>query len=163
MAELTIEGLDAVQRLLAGLSGPGLNRTLQKAAIKIGEVAQRQFERNPGPSNSPVIWASEKQKRWYYWMRAKAGLDLKYDRNTDQMSQKLLQSWETVPWGDSDAITGTRVTYAPYVVGEKDQQPQHKATGWTTEADVVNDLKSRNVVERIVVAELDDYIKGLKP
>lgn len=162
MAELTIDGLDAIQRLLAGLSGPGLEKTLQRAALKIALEAKRKIASYPGPSSSPVKWASEKSRRYYFAMRRKAGLDAKYTRISDPMSQKLRQSWAVEPWGDTGAVVGTRVTYAPYVVGEKDQQPQHKATGWKTEADVVNDLKSRNVVERITVAELDSYIKGMK-
>ncbi len=163
MATIEIVGLEAVQKLLAGLSGPGVDKALQKAAIKIGEVAQRQFERNPGPANSPVIWASEKQKRWYFWHRAQMGYDPKYVRTTDPESEDLLHSWETKPWGDASAIVGTNVPYAPYVVSAADQTKQHKATGWRTEKDVIDDLESRNVVERIVVAELVSYVGGLKP
>jgi hypothetical protein len=163
MAELTIEGLDAVQRLLAGLSGPGLDRTLQKAALGIAREAKVKLTTPPGPSNSPVIWASDAQRRAYFAKRGEKHLDPKYARISDPWSEKLEQSWVAVPWGDSGAIVGTKVPYAPYVMSKDNQQPQHKATGWTTEADVVDDLKSRNVVERIAVAELDDYIKGLKP
>ena len=163
MATVEIEGLEAVQKMLAGLSGPGVDKALQRAAKKIGEEAKNKLMQYPGPSNSPVKWASKKQRAWYFAMRNKAGLDAKYTRISDPMSQKLRQSWAVKAWGDASAIVGTRVTYAPYVQGEDDQSPQHAATGWETEADAVKDLESRNVVERITVAELDSYIKGLKP
>jgi hypothetical protein len=162
MATIEIDGFDAVQRLLDGLSGRGIEQVMQSAALKIAQEARNRIMRYPGPSNSPVKWASRKQQMWYFAMRRKRGLDAKYTRISDPMSQKLRQSWAVEKAGSTGAVVGTRVTYAPYVQGQDDQQPQHKATGWETEKDAVENLKARNVVERIVMAELDSYVKGLK-
>jgi hypothetical protein len=166
MATIEIDGFDAVQRLLAGLSGRGIEKVMQGAAIKIGEKLRLRLRIYPGPSNSPVLWMNDDQRKAYFASRynkeTKTRLSDKYTRLKDKMSQKLKDSWEVVPWGDSGAIVGTRVTYAPYVQGEANRQPQHMATGWETEYDAIQNLKSRNVVERVVMAELDSYVKGLK-
>jgi len=167
MAELTIEGLDAVQRLLAGLAkGPDLNKALQNAALDIAREAQNKLQEYPGPPHSPVLWKNDDQRKAYFASRynkaTKTRLPDQYTRYYDPTSQDLQHSWEAKPWGDRSAIVGTKVSYAPNVQGEAKQQPQHYATGWKTEYDAVENLKSRNVVERIVVAELDSYIKGLK-
>jgi hypothetical protein len=162
VATVEIDGFEEVQRLLAGLSGSGIEKAMQGAAFKIAQEAQTKLMHYPGLSNSPVKWASAKQRGWYFAMRRKRGLPAEYTRISDPMSQKLRQSWAVEKVGDTGAVVGTRVTYAPYVQGEDDQQPQHKATGWKTEKDAVEDLKARSVVERVVLAELDSYIKGMK-
>jgi len=62
MATIEIDGFDAVQRLLDGLSGRGIEQVMQSAALKIAQEARNRIMRYPGPSNSPVKWASRKQQ-----------------------------------------------------------------------------------------------------
>lgn len=78
---------------------------------------------------------TDKQRK-YFFFALKAGLiDVPYRRGMSPSSQRLSQRWDVQRSGLTVEV-GTNVTYAPYVVGEK-QSMYHKVTGWRTVEDVV--------------------------
>lgn len=146
MIEFTIEGIET----LAARLGVDLKPALKAATFAVGEHLRGKIAKYPGPSSSPVKWSSLKQKRWYFAMRAAAGLPLKYTRQSDPGSQRLGPSWATEHYGETDAKVGTHATYAKWVQSSEMQWGQHKATGWVTDAEAVEQLKRDNVIEPIV-------------
>ena len=147
--ELSLEGLEA---LLAKL-GADIAPQLQATAMVLGQSLARTLGDAPGPSNSPVIWASPKQRAFYFAMRRKAGLPAQYTRTSDAMSQKYEQGWAVRADGDTDAIVGNAAMgYAKYVGSVTYQTEQHRATGWKTDKTAVQELRDSGVVEEQVAA-----------
>ena len=124
---------DAV--IASSLSPDAWQKAAQVASIATAKELEAEARPYPGPANSPVIWASEKQRKYYFAMRRAQGLPLAYTRQSDSMSERLLESWAVEPYGTTGALLKNSATYAPYVIGE-DQQPQHAMTGWRKLTDV---------------------------
>jgi hypothetical protein len=103
----------------------------------------------PGASNSPVIWASEKQRRYYFWLRRSRGLDLRYSRGSDAMSQQLSKSWTISHLGQTDALVDNKASYGPFVQSAEFQSAQHKATGWITDEKGIDNVQRSGDVERV--------------
>lgn len=147
---ITITGLSEA---LASL-GAYKATVVDDIAYAVGKIVEGRVAVAPGPAHKPVIWASAKQRRWWFWHRRKQELPLEYTRNSDAESQRLEASWATRrAW--PGAIVGTRVTYAPWVQSATQtenggpQTAQHKATGWITDAAAVEQTERSGDVQRI--------------
>jgi len=164
MTEIDSSELTAVQRAMSQLTGPLLSKFKTRVTYYIG-VAIKGAIQPYKPQHRPVIWPSEKARRYYFAMRRKAGLPMKYTRGSDPMSQRLQQSW-TVARGNEEATVGNRATYAPYVASEQYQTEQHKATGFTTDAQAWEKVQRSGVVDKIVQAHLkaviNEAFRGLR-
>ena len=156
---VTFQTLDDMTRALGQLTGPGLEAVSQRSSLQIGHELINRLQRYPTRKSDKVVWASRKQQMWYHAMRREAGLDLRYKRISDPMSQKLRQSWGSQKYGRTGAIIGNRATYAHFVQSQELQQPMHEATGWETDVDAVEYLEKRNLIPRIVVGNIDKYVK----
>lgn len=117
------------------------------ATRAIAEALKGYLAKYPGPVHKPIHWASFRQRTAYIAQRRAAGLG-PYVRNSDPFSQRLGPSWATANRGQ-DAVVGTRVTYAPWVQSEAQQQPMHKATGWVTDKQAIDQAKQERVAERV--------------
>ena len=117
------------------------------ATRAIAEALKGYLAKYPGPVKKPIQWASPAQRTWYINARKAAGLG-PYRRNSDPWSQRLGPSWATANRG-MDAVVGTRVTYAPWVQSDKQQQPMHKATGWVTDKQAIDKAREERVAERV--------------
>lgn len=117
------------------------------ATRAIAEALKGYLATYPGPVHKPIQWASMRQKVWYTNARKQAGLG-PYRRQSDPWSQRLGPSWATANRG-MDAVVGTRVTYAPWVQSDKQQQPMHKATGWVTDKQAIEKAREERVAERV--------------
>jgi hypothetical protein len=116
-------------------------RAAQVASIATAKELEAEARPYPGPVVSPVTWESEKQRRFYFAQRREMGLPPGYTRQSDPMSERLLESWVVEPYGELGAILKNSATYAPYVIGD-DQQQQHALTGWQKLTDVANEFFS---------------------
>jgi len=143
---LRIEGLDQLRRKL----GRGVEPAISVATLAIGKEVKTEIARGPGPSHSPVIWASEKQRRWYFRWRRKKDLPLKYTRLSDPMSQQLEHKWGVAKYGQIGAKVFTGVRYAPWVQSKERQTAQHKATGWRTDEQAIKRVVDSGAVQRIL-------------
>ena len=126
---LELKGFAELERKL----GKSIAPKISAFTFGVGELVRAAIAKAPGPSRSPVLWASEKQRRWYFATRHKRGLSFKYTRESDSMSQRMVASWATEHRGSMDAVVGTKATYAGYVQSDAKQSAQHKATGWITD------------------------------
>ena len=143
---IEVRGLDAVQRKL----GVDLQPAMRMATRAIAEIVRGKLATYPGPPRYPLRWASLKQKRAYFAMRRRAGLPLKYTRNSDPMSQRLGPSWTVADRGEIGSVVGTRVSYAKWGQDAKFQQPMHAATGWVTDEMVLREAVASGVIQKIV-------------
>ena len=149
--------LDALQRAMGKLSGPLLikfkGRTAYFVALAIKGVI-KPYKRK----STPIKWASEKSRRWYFWARREAGLSPEYVRGSDPWSQRLSDSW-TVARRKTSATLGSRAMYAPYVASEEFQTEQHAATGFTTDAQAAEKVMGDGTVKRIIDAHLKAIVR----
>jgi hypothetical protein len=159
MPSIEIEGLPELKRAIRR-AGADMPKTLRRVERKIGQDARNRLKKYPPRNKGPVKWRSRRQHYWYREARRRAGLPLKYTRKKDPWSQRLGESW-VVDQGWRRTVVGTRVTYARHVQSEEDQEPMHKATGWVTDAQVVDEMKRTGVVKRIVQAEIASLLKKL--
>ena len=145
MANISIEvkGLEQLVRKLGAGAVP-IIRALTRA---VGEEIKAEIARYPGPVKLPFKLASRKQRA--YVLAHRRGLG-PYVRNSDPFSQRLGPSWATEERGAVDAVLGTRVTYAPWVVSAQHQQPGHKATGWITDEEAGRKVEQSGVAERLL-------------
>lgn len=65
------------------------------------------------------------------------------------MSQRLGPGWTVSRQSQATYIVGNKATYAAWVQSAKRQQPQHKATGWKTDEQAVEELQRSGDIERI--------------
>ena len=152
---IEIKGLAALTRKLGAQR---VNDMIRKTTLGVAEVLKGHLAKYPGPSHRPVVWSSRKQRAWYFAMRAKQGLPLKYARNSDSMSQRLGPSWATKNQGQN-AIIGTRVTYARWVQNEEEQQPMHRATGWITDQGAIEKAQQEGAAETVWQRILGSWVK----
>lgn len=135
--------------LLKQLDPAKIDRALRAATYEIGKLVRAEVMKRPGPSHSPVLWASAKQRRYYFAMRRKAGLPLKYSRETDPMSKKLMRGWKLRHLGKTDAEVRNETPYGHYVQAQRYQSAQHRATGWVTDVQAVNNVERSGDIRRI--------------
>lgn len=146
MIKMHIDGFADLQRMLGEAGRPLLKRISLAVAVSLHDrIAQY-----PGPVVHPIQWKTARQRRFYFAMRRKAGLPLKYARRTDPQSQRMVDRWAYGPYGDVGAVVGTTATYAPYVQDAEKQQPFHRNTGWVTDKQAVEQTIASGDVERIV-------------
>lgn len=124
---------------------------LRASTFAVGSEVQGELQKSTPSAHSPVKWASERSRRYYFAMRRKLGLPPRYTRNSDPQSQRLQRSWTVKHRGATDAVVGTRAKYARYVQSERYQTVQHRATGWVTDVQAVNNVKRSGDIERIVL------------
>ncbi len=146
---------DDVFRALQALGGDGFNRIMSDALMLVGKEVQAEIARYPGPAHKPVIWASEKQRRWWFASRRAAGLPPNYTRMSDPWSQDLLHKWEVERRGNKQVVVGTIVKYARWVQAAEQQTAQHRATGWVTDKEALEAVAESGVVGRIFSDALD--------
>jgi hypothetical protein len=147
------------------LSGAGLTKFKGSITYDVALAIQGVIKPYKRKHSGPVIWPSEKARRFYFAMRRKAGLPMKYTRGSDPMSQRLQQSW-TVERRPTSATLGNRATYAPYVASDEFQTEQHAATGFTTDKQAAEKVQRGRAMRRIIDANIkammDAAFKGLK-
>ena len=157
---VTIDGQEKLDEFLRRLTDPAeLRKFSQNVGVEFGNKAKVILEDYPGPSHSPVIWASNKQRAWYFASRRNAGLPMEYDRITDPTSKQVGMNWAVKKTVDG-AIVGNTVDYSAYVQGHQHQSAQHKATGWVTEKDAAEQTFEQNMVQ-IIDKEMQKVLKGL--
>ena len=158
MADFVIElkGLDELKRKL----GKRIEPYIQGLTVGIGEELKLVLKNPPGPAHHPVIWASEKQRRWWFAARREAGLPFGYARDSDNWSQKLPASWTVEKRGSMDALLGTKgIAYAGYVQSDAKQSAQHKATGWITDKIAIARVKASGVIGRLWKATVENIFR----
>ena len=129
-ARIEIDGLNRLKNKLGAVEG---TRFMAGVLNAVGADAKDALATPPGPVHHPIRWTSEKQRRYYFAMRRKRGLPLKYTRESDPMSEKLLGGWnQRSEDGGMTVIVGTRASYARFAMDERYQQGFHKDTGWKT-------------------------------
>ncbi len=146
-----IEGLEHLQSIL----GQDWKAFLQSIALAAGELLRNALAVYPRPAHAPVIWVSERQRRWWFASRREAGLPFGYIRQSDPWSERLGPSWVVRTEGAMSAVVGTRVSYAPYVQadaakGGLRQSPQNSMTGWVTDAEAVEKVQSSGDYKQMV-------------
>ena len=156
-----VEGLDALKRKL----GADWTQPIQAGTQAIGEEIRNVIAPAPGPSHSPVIWGTEKSRRWYFANRRKKKLPLQYTRGSDAWSQTMEKSWTVRPEGQIGVVVGTKATYAPWVQshaklpsGER-QTRQHKATGWVTDKTAVERVRHGGKALRIMRTIIQKWLR----
>ena len=158
MSKVNTGGLDKLQRALGNLSGPLLTKFKGRATYFVAIALKGVLQKYPGQANSPVIWPSEKARRYYFAMRREEGLGPRYVRRSDQMSQRLHAQW-AVQREDTEATLGNRAAYSAYVQSSEYQTEQHKATGWTTDEQAADKLMKDGTIRRIVNAHINTIVK----
>ena len=152
-------GLDNLQRAMSQLTGPLLDKFKSKATYYVAVALQNVFQsKKPQGHHTPVIWPSEKARRYYFAMRRKHNLPLEYTRDSDPMSQQMTKNW-AISRAPTSATLGNRATYAPYVQSSQYQTKQHATTGWMTDEQAAEKVMADGTVGKIVEAHINAIVK----
>ena len=138
--------VEGVEELLKQLNVP-LKPVLKDITFAVGELVRSEMAQTPPAVHRPIIWASERQRRFYHAMRREAGLSPGYSRGNDDMSQRLRDSWTISHHGSTDALLDNKTSYGPWVQNDIYQSAQHKATGWITDEQAVKKVERSGDVE----------------
>jgi hypothetical protein len=151
--------------------------TLEKFPAIVSEVAQDTLQEfrpallqelaiEPPPAHKPVIWQTEKQRRWFFAQVAAGNIEVPYKRTGG-----ATRDW-TAELVEGDGLVAFSVSnpnkYLRYVRGRQggrtgDQiQRQHKATGWTESAPIINRHieNAKRVFLQKFWARIDALLKG---
>lgn len=136
--------------LLKQLDPARVDKVLRASTYAVGQLVQGELQKSTPPAHRPVIWASAKARRYYFAMRRKAGLPMRYTRQSDPMSQRVQRGWTVLHHSRTDAIVRNKgVRYAKYVQSAQYQTAQHRATGWMTDVQAVKNVERRGDIGRI--------------
>jgi hypothetical protein len=150
--------LDALTRALAQLTGPEIEQIGERIGFKVGLNTENELKVNPKTPNYPLKWASRKQRAWYFAMRVKDGLPIKYTRGSDPWSHRSTDKWVTKSIRGG-AIVGNPVPYTPYTQSTELQTEMHRDTGWTTDRQAVDKVFRSGEVGRVVQQEVAAAVK----
>jgi len=155
---MRIEGMDRFLNMLKRFE----TRTralavVEPALLAAAEVLRTKLATYPSQVHYPLVYASEKQRRYVMALTRKQG---PYRRIVKPSSQRLKESWTTEKVGDGRFIVGTRSLYAPYVESAEKQQPMHKASGWPTEKDALESVRRSAVFERALEQAMKKALSG---
>ena len=145
------------QSLKDKLSPEKFKEVMQAGLTAAAKELKAEASIYPGTSHKPVIWASEKQRRYYFAMRRMNNAPAQYTRQSDPMSQRIAKSWSVVSNSYYSASVVNSADYAGYVIGEQ-QQPQHKATGWRKIVDVVRQLEATQRLQKVFEKVIHAFI-----
>jgi hypothetical protein len=136
--------------LLRQLDPAKIDKVLRASTYAVGQLVQGELQKSTPPAHRPVIWSNAKARRYYFAMRRKAGLPLRYTRQSDPMSQRVQRGWTVLHHNRTDAIVRNRgVRYARFVQAAQYQTAQHRATGWMTDVQAVKNVERSGDIGRI--------------
>jgi len=152
MADVEIIGLEGLQKRLGAAN---VLRAISDISLGVAEAVRERIAKYPGPVSYPIRWASEKQRRWFFAQMRAGAIEVPYRRQQSPSSERLGPSWASERRGATDAVAGTRASYAPYVQAAEKQQPFHRATGWRTDERAVEEVMASGVIDKIKDRVLD--------
>jgi hypothetical protein len=134
---IAVQGVEEIKRKLAGIH-KAAETGIQASAVYVEGVAKK-YPR-AGDWNKPGPYP----KTWYNrgegseWALKGGGT------HKSVTSLRLKEKW-TVKYfnGNLSAEVGNNVPYGPYVMGDKDQAPYHKAHGWKTTGQIVKETAAK--------------------
>jgi len=134
---IAVEGIDAIKRKLEGVHQAAVSG-IHASAVYVQGVAKKY------PAATEANEAGPYPKRWYkrgtdpYWALKDGGAHFR------KTSETLNRKW-TVKYfnGNLSAEVGNNVSYGPYVMGDNDQAPYHKAHGWKTTGQIVKETAAK--------------------
>ena len=134
---IAVQGIDAIKRTLAGIH-KAAETGIKASAVYVQGVAKKYPAATEANEEGPY------PKRWYkrgtgpYWALKGGG------SNHRKTSETLNRKW-TVKYfnGNLSAEVGNNVSYGPYVMGDDDQAPYHKAHGWKTTGQIVKETAAK--------------------
>ncbi len=154
MLNITLKIPDSLKRKLDPVR---FQKAVQSGTLMVAKELEAEARPYPGPAHHPVEWVNEKQRRAYFASRK--GFPAQYTRQSDPMSERLMESWVVEPKGATGASLTNSATYADYVIGAR-QQPQHKATGWKVLYDVAEKFFSSGKAQKVFNTVIRKFFNG---
>jgi hypothetical protein len=146
---LEIDGLKKLTRRLDKIADLSYVRaTLEGAAIQIAD----RMKEYPPERHAPQPFASDKQRRGFFWHLKQGDIEVPYRRGQSPSSESLKHRW-TVKLEDEGltATIGNNASYARLVQDSDKQTRYHAATGWPTVQGVAEEERTA-VIEAITAA-----------
>ncbi len=153
MITLRIAGLDELLKI----AGADLRPTIRAILHGIGELIRDQMQPSPGPVHKPIIWASQKQRRYVMMLVRKFG---PWVRETHSLSQRMQGGWTVKDLDDYHVKVGTHATYGPWVQNAEMQTAQHRATGWMTDDRAIANVAASGDLERVAAGAINRFLEG---
>jgi len=131
----TIQNIDQFRVEMARMSDPGKFRDLVHALGIIIETAFKKYPTRNSPTRASVYgstFASEKQRRYFFWAMRSGAIQVPYRRGQSPGSKNLQQSWTTKMLSDTSVQVGTAVGYGALLMDDERQSKYAEAQGWRT-------------------------------
>lgn len=108
-----IEGVDAVQKMLAQIDNPQVARAVTKDVATYVQGQMRKYPPYTYVSRTRAYgkpFQTKRQRNWFFWALRTGQLRLPYQR-----TQKLKRGWKVLAFGATDHIVANDVSYAKHV------------------------------------------------
>ena len=163
MATIEVKGIDELTRKLEKLNKlDGLKPAVRAAAIHAKGKMAVYPPRKKVTIQQIGGWASEKQRRWFFWALRSGAIEVPYRRGQSPGSEDIADKWTTAQPTLSDggltAKVGINVSYAHYVQGDGTQSRMMKMIGWKTDKTVLDE--NEQAIKDIIADGIKDIINA---
>jgi len=151
-ATIEIEGLDELVRKLDDLAKlTKVHAGMEAAALYLkGKIARYPARKNVSIADAGG-WASDKQRRWFFWALNAGKIEVPYKRGSSPGSEDMANKWTTkYDKGKFEAVVGNNASYARFVMGDK-QTKMMKLRDWRT-VETVASAETKRVQEYVIDA-----------
>lgn len=150
-AQITIKGLDELTQKFDKIGSlAGVKAAMKNAGIHLkGEISKYPPRRHITIQQAGG-WASDKQRRWFFWALRSGNIEVPYRRGQSPGSEDLGQRWAiTTRNRGFTVIVGNNASYGSFVQAHDRQSRMMKMIGWKTDQQVLDENKH----------EVVDYIR----
>ena len=140
-ATIHIKGLEGLQKKIKTIEQMnGVKAAIQAASLHVKGKIAKYPPRKKVTIQQAGGWASDKQRRYFFWALREGKIEVPYRRGQSPGSKDLGQKW-TISTRDNGmtGIVGNNVSYGPYVQSGKQQSSMMGLIGWKTTDTVVQE------------------------
>ncbi|MCX7938384.1 MAG: hypothetical protein N2545_02965 [Thermoflexales bacterium] len=117
------------------------------SVMLIAEAVRSRLARYPRSVVYPVRWKSLRQRAAYFARMRALGERPPYRRSISRGSERLGKSYRAFARG-TRAVVRSTASYSAFVQAARAQQPFHRATGWTTDAEAIRETLQDTALQR---------------
>lgn len=149
--------IEGIEPLLSKLTTLAQLKQLAKAVKAAAIHVRGKAARYPAESHRPQPFKTDKQRRGFFAKLRSGEIEVPYRRGISPGSETLGRKWTIA--GSNAGLTqtiGNNASYAKLVQSDEDQTGYHRATGWQTVTQIVDN--ERETVIQYIQEEIERIV-----
>lgn len=124
--------LEGLKELIAQVAALGRLEQITAALKAGGAHIAGKLRQYPPQRRGPQPFKTDKQRRYFFYAKAKGLIGVPYQRGSSPGSRNLKQLWTVEAESATRVVVGNNTPYGPYVQDRDRQSRYHRETGWLT-------------------------------